>query len=154
MPDYTYNSQLESPEARAQVFNDLPDQFTKYEELSYNPLDYYTASGEFNLALFNKTFREDQIKRIEFYRMAEAKRLEELNQEANKTTPLHLLSIGQIFINMKDAIFGICTDLSSDQPITTDILLKNNRLFYVGLLMVIIYLLYLLFSNLFSTAME
>ena len=39
----------------------LKDQYRPYEEPLNNPLDFYTSSGEFNVAQFNKTFRKEQV---------------------------------------------------------------------------------------------
>ena len=36
------------------IYSLLPDQFTEYENEIYDPLRFYTSSGAFNLAQFNK----------------------------------------------------------------------------------------------------
>ncbi|XWV26165.1 hypothetical protein QJ857_gp0913 [Tupanvirus soda lake] len=57
------------------------------------------------------------------------------------------LTIGQYLINMKNAIFGIGTDLVS-QGFQIDIFTKDNRLFYIGLFFIIIFIVYLFILNL------
>ena len=117
------------------------DQYTPYEEPTYNPLDFYTGSGEFNLALFNKVFREEQRRRQAYFRELEEKRLRDLNKEP-PPPKLHQLSIGQHLFNMKDSVINIIYDIQAE-PLSPEIFLKQNRLFYIGLLLLIIYILYL-----------
>lgn len=123
---------------------ELPTQFTPYE--TSNNFDFYTSSGEFNLALFNKTFREEQLKRIAFFRNEERKRLEELNNLNPPEPKLHELTIGQHIINAKNTVFDIIEDLLT-KPLTTDILTKNNRLFYIGIILMIVYVVYLIIDD-------
>uniref|UniRef100_A0A6C0LS75 Uncharacterized protein n=1 Tax=viral metagenome TaxID=1070528 RepID=A0A6C0LS75_9ZZZZ len=138
-------------EQNINIFSRIPDQFTRYENKTYNPLDFYTSSGEFNLSLFNQAFREEQLRRIDFYRKRELERLEELNKQQIQKPNLHQLSIGQHLINIKDTFFGLIKDLENE-PLSTNTLLKNNRLFYIGLLFVIIFILYLIINNLLITS--
>lgn len=122
---------------------DIPDQFTRYESKIYNPMDFYTSSGEFNLALFNKTFREEQLKRVAFYRQQEIDRLTELNNQQPPPLRIHQETVGQHILKIKDSVFGIIND-SITEPISTDIFIKNNRLFYLALLFIIIFIIYLI----------
>src|SRR5689334_15394778 len=62
------------------IYYKLPDQFVEYESKSYNPFYFFTSSGEFNLNEINKSYRLEQIKRMQFYKDLELKRLEELNR--------------------------------------------------------------------------
>ena len=123
----------------------VEDQFTPYEEPTYNPLDFFTGSGEFNLALFNKVFREEQRRKQAYFRELEEKRLRELNKEP-PPPKLHQLSIGQHLFNMKDSVIGIIYDMQSE-PLSPEIFLKQNRLFYVGLLLLTIFIIYLILAN-------
>lgn len=144
----SYNPELD-PEIKTNVFSDLPDQFIQYDEKTYNPLDFYTSSGEFNLALFNKTFRQEQINRIQFYRKQEEDRLRRLSEEPGPPK-FHDLSVGQHLIQMKATVFNIISDISAGKPITPQLFLKDNRLFYLGLLFVVIFVFFLILSNLVS----
>lgn len=129
------------------IYSKTPDQFTRYEDLNKNNFDYFTSSGEFNLALFNKTFREEQLKRIDFYKKLEEERLSELNKTIKPKLALHEMSIAQHIFNMKNTFFGIITDLQVEQ-LTTDIILKDYRLFYIGLFFVIVFIIYVIFKHL------
>lgn len=125
--------------------DDLSDQYTQYEN-NTNPLDFFTSSGEFNTELFNRTFREEQLKRIKFYRNQEQDFLNSLDTDPPEKKLLDF-TVGEHVINTKDAFFGIIYDLSSEQ-LTSDIFTKNNRLFYLGLIFLTIYLTYLFLKNL------
>ena len=127
------------------INKELKDQYTSYENPVYNPLDFYTSSGQFNLALFNKTYREDQTKRIAFYRSEDEKLLSQLDKEPPKLK-LHDLSIMQHLLNIKNTWFDLINDLI-EQPLNSDILLKNDRLFYIGLTFVLFCLIYFLLSS-------
>jgi hypothetical protein len=140
-----------SEEANASIFSQLPDQFTKYEDKTYNPIDFYTSSGEYNLSLFNKTFREEQLKRIDFFRNQELKRLQELNNQVKPKPKFTELSIGEHMIKMKDTFFGIISDLET-KKFSINIFLKDYRLFYIGLFLVIVFIIFLILSNLLATA--
>lgn len=129
------------------IYANIPDQFTRYEDVNKNNFDYFTSSGEFNLALFNKTFREEQLKRVAFYKKLEEDRLTELNKTIKPKLALHQISVAQHIFNMKDTIFNILSDLQT-QPLSMDIILKDYRLFYIGLFFVILFLIYLIFRHL------
>jgi hypothetical protein len=144
-------AELYTPKKNETIYAQLPDQFTNYDRKLYNPFNFYTSSGEFNLGLFNKTFREEQLKRIDFFRKAEQQRLEELNRSAPPPADLHQLTVGQYVRNMKDTFFDVANDLQT-KPLSTEILMKNNRLFYIGLLLIIIFVIYLVLSNLTQSA--
>jgi hypothetical protein len=129
------------------IYRDLPDQFWKYENMTYNPLDFFTSSGEFNLALFNKTFRDEQLKRMNYYNEIEQKRLEELNALQVNEPDLLSMSIGEHLIQMKNTPFEIVNDLRT-QPLNLEIFLKKNRLFYIGIFLILIFILYLMLNSL------
>lgn len=122
------------------------DQFTKYENKS-NYFDFYTSSGEFNLALFNQKFRDEQIKRLSFYRNEERKRLDKLNELVPAQPKLHELTIGQHLLNMKNSNFNLMEDLMT-KPFEISLLTKDNRLFYLSLLILIIYIIHVTIHNL------
>jgi len=141
----------ETDEQSIDIYRDLPDQFWTYENMTYNPLDFFTSSGEFNLALFNKTYRDEQLRRMNYYNEIEKKRLEELNALRINKPDLLSMTIGEHLIQMKNTPFEIAKDLRT-QPINTEILMKGNRLFYIGLFCVFIFILYLIINNLVETA--
>ena len=122
-----------------------PDQFNRYESKIYNKFDFYTSSGEFNLALFNKTFREEQLKRVAFYRQEEIDRLKELDDKQPPPLRLHEESVGEHVLKIKDSVFGLIND-SITEPISSEIFIKNNRLFYLAILFIMIFVIYLMIS--------
>ena len=132
------------------IYSKIPDQFTRYEDVNKNNFDYFTSSGEFNLALFNKTFREEQLKRVAFYKKLEEDRLTELNKTNTPKLALHEMSVAQHLFNMKNTIFNIMKDIQTE-PLNMDILLKDYRLFYIGLILVIIFVIFLIFRHLIGS---
>jgi hypothetical protein len=64
------------------------------------------------------------------------KKLEDLN----KQKPVELvydLSVGQIIINLKDTMFDVLDDVIN-MRFETETLTKNNRLFYIGIFLIIL----------------
>lgn len=142
-------SQLHPTEEVENIYSQLPDQFTHYKKFS--PFDFFTSSGEFNLSLFNQEFREEQLKRIQFYRDREIKRLKKLQEEMPNPPNLLQMNVGQQLTNMKNTFFDIESDLVH-QPISTSTFTKNHRLFYIGLLLIIIFILYLIINYFINKA--
>jgi hypothetical protein len=129
------------------IFSNIPDQFQRYEDVNKNSFDYFTSSGEFNLALFNKTFREEQLKRIAFYKKLEENRIDELNKTIKAQPALHELTVGQHILNMKNTFFNIIQDIQTE-PLNLTILTKNYRLFYIGLFFVLIFITFVILKHL------
>jgi hypothetical protein len=128
------------------IYTNIPDQFAKYEGNQENSFDFFTSSGEFNLALFNKTFREEQLKRIAFYKKEEQKRINELNKNSRTAPKLHELNILEHMVNMKNTFFSIWSDLQT-KPLNMSILTTGHRLFYIGLFFFIVFLIYLILNH-------
>jgi hypothetical protein len=130
-PDYLKNQ-----------INQLPDQYSQYDDLASNPLDFYTGNGEFNIQKFNKVFRDQQKSRTTYYDELEKQRLDKLKQIKDEKK-LDQYTIGEHFIKMKDSFLGIIEDLQKEET-PDNILTKDNRLFYVGLLFLTFFLLYIM----------
>jgi len=134
--DFGSNDHVHNP------YYKLPDQFTQYENRSYNPIDFLTNSGEFNLDLINKSYRTEQLKRMKFFRELEQQRL--ADNPLPPPTPLDL-TLGQNLTKFQETIFDLMKDLTDgSKPLTSRTLTKSNRLFYLGLLLILVYLIYLL----------
>lgn len=130
------------------VFSNLPDQFTRFEKNTYNPFDFYTSSADYNLFLINNTYREEQLKRIQFYRQKELDNIKKKSSVTKpKQLPLTQLSLNQHLINFKASIFGVLHDWTND-GITLGALFKNNRAFYLGISLVMLFVLFLIFEHL------
>ncbi len=131
-------------EQEPNIYYNLPDQFVEYESKSYNPFYFFTSSGEFNLNEINKSYRLEQLKRMQFYKGLEEKRQMEINKINPPKPSLIELSLYQHIMNFQNTFFGIISDLESSQvPINSDILTKNNRLFYIGIFLLVIFVLYI-----------
>lgn len=127
------------------IYYELPDQFTQYEYRSYNPIDFLTSSGEFNLDLINKSYREEQLKRMKHFRKLEKQRL----ALAPQPPPSILsLSLGDNVLEFQKTFEGIFDDLTNHSvPISLNIFTKDNRLFYLGILLLMIFFAYMIINN-------
>jgi hypothetical protein len=122
----------------------IDDQFVPYEDISLNNnFNFYTNSGEFSMQLFNKVFLENQRARQLYYQNVEDERLRQLNEVETKPK-LHELTIGKHLINIKDCYFGIVDDLLNDQHYDVTIITKQNRIFYIGLSLMFIFIIYVI----------
>jgi hypothetical protein len=128
------------------IYYKLPDQFVEYENRSYNPIDLLTSSGEFNIDLINKSFREEQLKRMEFFRQRERERLEAEAKLARVPTPLTQLTVGQHLDNFQSMFYGIIRDTKTE-PLNSEIVTKDNRLFYLGIFFFILFIIYAVLSR-------
>lgn len=90
-----------------------------------------SSNNEFDVYKFNQEFENSQNKIEEE---------EIINIEEIEDDKLHEMSIGEIFINMKEEVFGIINDVLSlnYESSFSEIFTKNNRLFYFGLFLLII----------------
>lgn len=97
---------------------------------------YVLPNGKFDIDKFNRDF--DQYKDERKKEMAETlkTKLAILNKP-KVIIPAYDLSIGQIVINTKDAIFNLLDDILNFNY-TSNILLKQNRMFYLGLALIFI----------------
>ena len=110
-------------------------------------MDQFYSNNDFDVNKFNKIFEEKQKKNKK-----EDNELEAMNKVIEKEK-LHDMSFGKIFVNMKDEIFGIMYDFMSINFNSFDtfieIFTKNNRLFYLGLFIIIICIFLYIISYLF-----
>lgn len=97
---------------------------------------YKQDDGKTGLDKLNREFEQYKEQRKEVMKDQIQKKLDILNAPQEET-PAYNLSIGQIMINIKDTIFNITDDILRFD-FSWDILLKENRLFYVGLFLVIV----------------
>ncbi len=133
-------------EQETNIYYSIPDQFVEYESKSYNPFYFFTSSGEFNLNEINKSYRLEQIKRMQFFKELEEKRLAEMYRLNPPIPNLGELSIDQHMRGLQSTFFGIVSDLEN-KPIDTKILTTNHRLFYLGIFCLIIFMLYLILNQ-------
>jgi hypothetical protein len=109
---------------------------------------YRFSNGKFDVDQFNREFEQYTQKRKDEMDEQIQKKLAALNAP-EPPIPAYNLSIGQIVINMKDALFNTLDDLLQFK-FKRETFIKNDRLFYLGLTFIIlaslIYI-YLLFSS-------
>ena len=110
-------------------------------------MDSYYSNNEFDVGEFNKAFESAQKIKIDEENDEE---LDLLSQEIEKEQ-LHNMTFGNIFINMKEEVFGTIYDLLSfnyDSSIL-EIFSKNNRLFYLGIFLILLCFVLYIISYLF-----
>lgn len=91
---------------------------------------------QFDVQDFNKKFNEDKAKRKEESKQRELDKLAELNKPVREKRLLEM-NFADILIGIKDSWFGILDDLLQ-QKCTFDTFTKHNRLFFVGLTLMLI----------------
>lgn len=102
------------------------------------------SEDKFDLAQFNKKF-DDAKKKMQLVRdESDQEQLSKLNNVAI-TKPLTSYSIGELMIGIKDTWFDTIDDILHFN-ITSDLMSKNNRLFFFGLTFLIIFVFLYLFD--------
>lgn len=111
-----------------------------------------TTAGEFDVAKFNKKFEEISRREQEEKSLKERERLLKMSQSIRKKK-LHELTVGEIILNFKDAIYGIIDELVyfkfTSMNEFYDIFMKEKRLFYIGLLFMLLSTIVLIIEYLF-----
>ncbi len=105
---------------------------------------YKLDPTQFDIDKFNRDFEQYVDERKKSMQESIDKRLEELNRPPART-PVYDLSIGQISINTKDALFNTFDDLVHTK-ISTGTFLKENRLFYLGLTFIFVALIFFFYA--------
>jgi hypothetical protein len=107
-----------------------------------------SAFRTFDIDKFNQQFnkyledqRQERVKR-------ESQKIIDLSQVEVKKK-LHEMSIGEILLTMKDEIFALLDDLINGK-FELDTFLKNNRLFFIGLLILLFVYFYQMVSLVFG----
>jgi len=116
------------------------DTYTNSEESINN--DTYTNSeeGRFNIKQFNKNFKMEK-KILEEEQSIESENLSpSLNSQTiyvNKNQPVWNNSLVDIFRGMGNSCFFLLNDLMG-QKYKSEMLTKDNRLFYIGLTLILV----------------
>lgn len=103
------------------IYDKLPDQFTKYENELSNQKNFD-----------NKKYNEEQSTKI--------------NQDDLSKNPLKM-NIIDILTQMKNTLFEIIEDLET-KKFSRQIFTKDDRLFYLGLFLIMIFIIYFIMINL------
>jgi hypothetical protein len=116
------------------VWNTDPGLF--YDESGLSGIDVTPNSNKpFDLNKFNIIFDRNKEIQKENQRIKDLNKLNALSQETNKVS-LYNLSMYDIIVNAKNAWFGLLDDLLN-RSFNMQTLTKDNRLFYLGLTIVI-----------------
>lgn len=100
--------------------------------------------NEFDTIDFNRRFEDEKELTKELVREQERRRLQELNIEEEQKS-LTELSVTEILINTKDSWFGLIDDLLKGEFNITSFTV-NNRLFYIGITIIIIVMIIYLYT--------
>lgn len=114
------------------------------QDLQINKEDVFT-DNKFDLDLFNKRYEDVRKRRQDIFTDLQEDRISELNI-SKSIKKLHQFTVGELLFKMKDAMFGLLQDLLRLQ-FTKDTFLKQNRLFYIGLFILVILLIVFLFRK-------
>jgi hypothetical protein len=105
----------------------------------YNTIEE-TPTGNFDVGQFNKRF-DNMIRREKIIdKNIDINKLNKLN-DIIKQKPIYENSLMEIIYNTKTELFYILDDLLQ-QNISWNILTKNNRLFYIGITLIILSILF------------
>lgn len=97
---------------------------------------FRSNTGDFDIDRFNLFYEQYNDKRKKVQRSRIRAKLDELNKPIPKM-PIYDDKIGKIFIDMKDSIFDTMDDILQGK-FTFNTFTKNNRLFYLGFVLVLI----------------
>lgn len=96
------------------------------------------STKKFDLANFNKEFVFKKEKTQSQSKIKSEEKIKKLNKEANIIVkPLYKLSVSEIMFGVKNTWFDILDDILA-QKFDNQLFVKNNRLFYIGLTIIII----------------
>ena len=108
-----------------------------------------SRDNKIDLQKFNSAFDKEKQRVKEEAKQKQQKRLDELNKPPPQKM-IHEYSVGEIIIGVKDTWFDILDDILQ-YGITKDLLNKKNRLFFVGVTIVLIILILYLHEFIFGS---
>lgn len=118
------------------------NKITMEEQLNKNPSKKDTDSKK-----FNKQFEQAKTDAQNKIAASVKKRLNKMNK-MEEIVPVYKQSIAEIIIGIKDAWFGIFSDIASFK--IDGILTKNHRIFYIGLSFIIIGIILYVYEEFYS----
>jgi hypothetical protein len=96
---------------------------------------YYTTETTFDVNKFNQTF-DDYLAKEKSKRIVTEQKYLEAKDIVKKEKLIHEYTFYELIVNMKNAIFDILGEVVAND-VTIDTFTKNNRTFYLGLLLLI-----------------
>ena len=112
-------------------------------------MNNFYSNNDFDVNKFNQDFEAIQNKNLKEKENDEEKDDDEEVNYPKKT--LNDMRLGSLFSNMKDEVFGTIYDMLSlnYKDSFTEIFTKNNRLFYIGIFLVLVCIVLYVISYLF-----
>lgn len=107
------------------------------------------SDKEFDIDSFNKEFENKSQKRQEMMRKKMQAKIDALSIK-DEPVPIHMRPVGDILISTKDAMFSILEDLLQSK-FNKETFTKENRLFYLGIFIMMLTVLMILYSLLFPS---
>ena len=120
---------------------DPNDEIRRFEDGKYL---YRSNSDDFDVDRFNLFYEQYRDKRKKIMRQKMEDKLERLNAPVPEI-PIYRQSIGHIMISTKDALFETLDDILQGE-LTWSVFMKHNRLFHLGLILVIIAMIIYLYT--------
>lgn len=116
--------------------------------------DQYTNYGfYYNLADFDeqfKNYKEQHIKRNQTLDEERLKKLSEQATNASSTNTITNYTLSQMMSGIWNSWYGMINDLLN-QPFSFDIFVKDNRLFFIGLsLLIVIFIILIIYVFTYS----
>lgn len=110
------------------------------------------SSNKLDIQEFNKNFEKKIEQSKGENKILERNRLERLNKQQIEKKP-YQLSVAEILIAIKDSWFGIIDDLLQRQ-FYIETFIKKNRMFYIGLTIVIIAIIFYLYDTIIDNSIN
>lgn len=115
-------------------------------------MDKFTTDGKFDMGKFNNAFEIDKQKQTDELKIYEKKKLDQLNN-SNYVKPLYESTIFEILVGVKNTWFSLLDDVLH-LNFTPDIITKENRIFFIGVTIVIMVFTIYLFDYILSEDYE
>ena len=116
-------------------------------------MDDYYDNNSFDIDNFNKNFEKNQEQQKIDKIKRETEELLQKEEDDDESVEIHNMRLGEIFVNMKDEIFGLIYEIISFKFSSfsefINLFLKNNRLFYFGIFLLLCCIILYIFSYIF-----
>lgn len=112
----------------------------------------FQTGGKFDVQKFNAAFEQSKVQTAKVNSSLESQRLEKLNVQPPPLKP-YQLSFAEILIGIKDSWFELIDELLQSQ-FYIETFTKKNRMFYIGLTVVLIVIIIYLYDILIGSLDE
>lgn len=129
--------------------NSLEGMSNPTNEFDTNGNDNFDVNDKFDINKFNAAFEKNIEATTQTNRDLESARLSKLNLQKPEVKPYEL-SFSQMLIGIKDTWFGLTDDLLQKQYYI-ETFTKQNRLFFIGLTIILIIIIIYLYDIIFAS---